>query len=123
MDELVRWLGEQLSADVPYTAAWHLAGCSMYEHLGVSASGSIAAIAMYHEAPGAVCSCEGPERMRREIEVKQRLLADYSKEARLIERGHQSGWTEGGQAVREHLIRAWAALYDQRPGYREEWRP
>lgn len=123
MDELARWLGEQLDADLPYAAAWHIAGCDMYGHLGVSVASSVAAIAMYHEAPGAVCSCDGPTRIRREIEAKQRLLTDYAKEARLIERGYQSGWTDGGQAVREHLIKTWAAIYEQRPGYREDWRP
>jgi hypothetical protein len=123
MDELAKWLGEQLEADLPYAATWHIAGCSMYEHLGVNLASSLAAISMYHEAPGAVCSCDGPTRIRREIEAKQRLLADYVKEARLIDRGHGSGWTDGGQAVREHLIRVWAAIYEQRPGFREEWRP
>lgn len=123
MDELVQWLGEQLAADLPRSACWHVAGCEMYEHLGVSVAASLAAIAMYHEAPGAVCSCGGPAQVRREIEAKQRVLTDYTKEARLIESGDQSGGTDGGQAVREHLIRTWAAIYDQRPGYLEAWRP
>ena len=55
-------------------------------------------------------------RVLAEVEVKRALLNEYIREERVMGRGHRSGWTEGGQAVREHLIRAWAAIYRDHPG-------
>ena len=52
-----------------------------------------------------------------EVEVKRSTLDDYIKEASVMEQGHRTGWTEGGQAVRKQLIRAWVAMYRDHPDF------
>lgn len=64
-----------------------------------------------------------PERVLKDVEAKRRILDAYVKEARVMERGHRSGWTEGGQAVRETFLRLFAAVYAGHPDYDESWRP
>lgn len=64
-----------------------------------------------------------PARVLREVEAKRAILAEYEKEARVIEQGHRTGWTEGGQAVRETVLRLHASVYADHPDYDESWRP
>lgn len=63
------------------------------------------------------------ERVLAEVAVKRRVVDEFTKEQWVMEQGHRTGWTEGGQSVRGHLIREWAALYDKHPEYKEAWRP
>lgn len=46
--------------------------------------------------------------------VMRSVLDEYEAEARVMERGHSTGWTEGGQSVRERLVREWATAYAER---------
>ncbi|WP_282790954.1 DUF6221 family protein [Streptomyces sp. CC224B] len=124
MDELIQWLEGQLAKDAHRCELWHDYECDL---LAQETEGGLrsaaAALEMMAAVPGAVCSCGVPARALREIECKRRVLTEYVKEARVMERGHRTGWTEGGQAVRKHLIKAWALAFEHRPGYRPEWRP
>lgn len=124
MDGLVQWLGEQLDKDAHRCELWHDYECDVFVHeTEGSVQSAAAALDMLSAVPGAVCTCGLPARALRDIETKRHVLTEYTKEERVMGQGHRTGWTEGGQAVREHLIKAWAAIYDQSPGYREEWRP
>ncbi|NUQ95781.1 MAG: hypothetical protein HOY79_04225 [Streptomyces sp.] len=64
-----------------------------------------------------------PDRVLGEIAFKMSFLTEFVKEEWVMEQGHRTGWTEGGQAVRERLIRVWAASYAGHPAYQEAWRP
>jgi hypothetical protein len=68
-------------------------------------------------------AAHAPERALREIAFKMSLLTEYTKEEWVMKQGHRSGWTEGGQSVRDLLIKEWASAYDAHPEYRQEWRP
>lgn len=48
------------------------------------------------------------------ITTMRSVLDDHDAEARVLEAGHRTGWTEGGQAVRAWLVREWAAAYAAR---------
>lgn len=48
------------------------------------------------------------------ITTMRSVLDDHDAEARVLEAGHRTGWTEGGQAVRARLIREWAQAYAAR---------
>lgn len=48
------------------------------------------------------------------IGIMRSVLDEYEAEARLMEAGHRTGWTEGGQSVRAQLITGWAAAYAAR---------
>ncbi|MGW5003218.1 DUF6221 family protein [Streptomyces hydrogenans] len=69
-------------------------------------------IALYH-----------PDRMLAEINAKRQMVAEFEKEQWVMEQGHRTGWTEGGQSVRLSMIRSWAAIYDGHLDYSEKWRP
>ena len=122
---MVQWLSKQLDSDAYQCELWHHYECQLLALTqdGEAAGSAQAALEMFGKVPGAVCTCGVPAQVLRDIEAKRRLIADYQKEARVMDQGHRTGWTEGGQAVREHLIKAWAAVYDQRDGYQEAWRP
>lgn len=64
-----------------------------------------------------------PARVLREVEAKRLVLTEYEKETHVWEKGHRTGWTEGGQAARRTALKAFAAVYADHPDYREEWRP
>ncbi|MFJ4716449.1 DUF6221 family protein [Streptomyces sp. NPDC088785] len=127
MDDLARWLTLQLDADTGRASGWHALDCDIHAHLEGDAESVKATMSMFHEAPGAVCDCGIPARMLREIEVKRQLLAlhrpvedaDEPRE-RCAECGAGRGNEPGHPCA---TLRLQAAVYDQRPGYREGWRP
>lgn len=48
------------------------------------------------------------------ITTMRSVLDDHDAEARVLEAGHRTGWTEGGQDVRARLVREWAQAYAAR---------
>lgn len=64
---------------------------------------------------------QDPARALAEIEAKRVLVDDYTKEAWVMEQGHRTGWTEGGQSVRKQLVRAWAASHRDHPDFDPSW--
>ncbi|MFE1272081.1 DUF6221 family protein [Streptomyces sp. NPDC058758] len=64
-----------------------------------------------------------PARVLAEVEAKRRMVTEFEKEQWVMEQGHHTGWTEGGQSVRLSMIRSWAAIYADHPDYRDTWRP
>ena len=113
MDELVRWLGEQLDADAreiaePYAEkAWHTRDCAIHPDVWGN--------------EGSSCDCPVPARVLREIDADRALLAQYAEVAANdvddVEYAH--GWANAlGLAVRLR-----ASAFSDRPGYRDDWRP
>ena len=120
MDELVRWLGEQLDEDeriaravedrsAPWDGQWMADGDSavrtvnghvlFYRH----DSGPLKPGLADHVAEW------DPARVLREIDAKRRILATLHE--------------EGGDRMFADIFRLLALPYADRPGYREEWRP
>ncbi|MGW1295144.1 DUF6221 family protein [Streptomyces sp. NPDC002533] len=64
-----------------------------------------------------------PARVLREIDAKRQILDEYANEARVMEQGHRTGWTEGGQAARETVLKLLAVAYADHPDYRDTWKP
>ncbi|MFD8516587.1 DUF6221 family protein [Streptomyces antimycoticus] len=70
-----------------------------------------------------------PARALREIEVKRQTLADLAAAEERMDRASRDQDTAGYNAARaewtvlKRIVRRGAAVYADRPGYREEWRP
>jgi hypothetical protein len=83
-------------------------------------------MAMFHQAPGLVCDCGGPARVLREIDAKRLLLARWRELQTRID-AEPDTEKRGRLALTRHGLDMFAyqlaALYDQRPGYLEAWRP
>ncbi|WP_353940819.1 DUF6221 family protein [Streptomyces sp. HUAS MG91] len=125
MHDLVEWLGAQLDADTREASSVHALDCDIHAYLQGDLESVKAAMAMFHEAPGAVCDCGIPARVLRETDAKRRTLArvrDALTEAEsadpLVSRPARMVLL-----VVEPIARDLAAVYTDRPGYREEWRP
>ncbi|MFB6934560.1 DUF6221 family protein [Streptomyces chartreusis] len=118
MDELVRWLGEQLDEDDRIARAatpgpWE----QTPERPGTLASAEYWHVVDCSETPAAGGNVEhvarwDPSRALREIDAKRQIVDRY---AWLREHGDT-----GGTAWVLPLL---ALPYADRPGYREEWRP
>lgn len=80
-----------------------------------------AARALPH-AVGGLESRFSPAKLIADCDAKRRIIEEYRKEAWVMEQGHRTGWTEGGQAARESVLRFLALPYADRVGYRTEWR-
>jgi hypothetical protein len=63
-----------------------------------------------------------PARVLAEVEAKRRIVAEYANEQWVMEQGHRTEWTEGGQAARETVLRLLAQPYADHPDYDEAWR-
>jgi hypothetical protein len=148
MDDLVRWLGEQLDEDeriaraaiaaageVPGAAKWRFGNAftdeggtywqitTMTPTVGetgpVELVGSGMSDGGAHEPEIARHAVQhDPARVLREIEAKRDLL-------RLAERAHDYHETfmNGFASALEGTLRLFALAYADRPGFREEWRP
>ncbi|WP_420031997.1 DUF6221 family protein [Streptomyces sp. cg28] len=125
MDDLVRWLGTQLDADTRQASSLHALECDIHAYLQGDLESVKAAMAMFHEAPGAVCDCGIPARVLRETDAKRRILARLG--TTLTEAASPDHLVKGparmALLVMEPVAKDLAAAYADRPGYREEWRP
>jgi hypothetical protein len=143
MDELVRWLGEQLDEDERIARGTGQPGTSWrnFEMDGelrddVNA-GTVAYIPV--EETRAHISEWDPARVLREIDAKRQLLADYTVTARIRDEAAVRIKAAGNQpdakdletwdraqrevAILEGPVKLAASPLADRPGYREDWRP
>ncbi|MFF9118288.1 DUF6221 family protein [Streptomyces massasporeus] len=153
MDDLVRWLGEQLDEDERITRA---AGGAAWEELPVSGWVHTAPLpATEWQPPGydhhvasaplvedrAHIVAHDPARVLREIDAKRQVLAKYVKAVERIEElatlcerlkaeGRDTLMPEMERATAIHrrdvlheVLRLHALPYVDRPGFRDEWRP
>ena len=113
MDDLVRWLGEQLDEDERIARAaaglqadpengWGISGRAIMPHIGV----------VHEDEARAHIAAHNPSRVLREIDAKRQIVDRY---AWLREHGDT-----GGTAWVLPLL---ALPYAHRPGYRAGWAP
>lgn len=132
MDDLVRWLGEQLDAQEARVRAlpggpwrWEKLDDPVADELAgpdgmVLVSGDADGYSSWidrHEAFDAYLPDIDPARVLREIDAKRRIVGDLAK----VIGGEYID--DGEPVLAEHVLRLLALPYADRPGYREEWRP
>lgn len=121
MDDLARWLGEQLSIDAAkaretadeYGAVWTV------DDAMESVRGDTGADVLDEPgAPRAYIAEWDPARVLREIDADRVLLVQYERLKYEVMPDDMTG-----VFALEAVLRAKAAVYADRPGYREEWAP
>lgn len=127
MDELVRWLGEQLDADAAIATAARGQGEGRWRHVTDYHTGRVederGETVVYDEGAPLPEEAEhiaehDPARVLREINAKRELL----RFAEAIHDHHETFMT--GVASRlEGTLRLFALAYKDRAGYRSEWAP
>lgn len=122
MDDLAQWCSQQLDIDeriaraVTTEGAWRVGS----SHGGVSVEGEGWTVAGADALDGAHIAEHDPARVLREIDAKRRIvyLAQHLPQLTAttdVFDNNRDAWRE--------VIKQLAAVYDQRPGYLEEWRP
>ncbi|MER5209406.1 DUF6221 family protein [Streptomyces sp. NPDC002838] len=142
MDELVRWLGEQLDEDERIAraatwcedaAAWHAepspfgardGGQRWYieDAMDDGVVTHVDPVASDDEGVARHIAEWDPARVLREIDAKRELLRRYEAMAADV-LVLTSGVQEILSEYRRVILPSLAAGYSDRPGYREEWRP
>lgn len=141
MDDLTKWLGEQLDTDERIARAatpgpWQVDNDTYAE--SINAADGVQVIAggrwggeasVFESTEDALHIAEwDPARALREIEVKRKLLALYVEHERM----DRETFEAAGQHARSLVslraayldaVRHHAAVYANRPGFRKEWRP
>lgn len=121
MDELVRWLGEQLDVDAAPIAMpnWHEPYC-----MEPSVEDGRCFYCGGEEDPNNVTYQARSPQWLREIEAKRGILAEHSPRdgrCRVCAAHAHDSWTRFRAPC---ATLRWLALpYAARPGYREEWAP
>jgi hypothetical protein len=122
MDELARWLGQQLDEDErtaraahPVFLHWEYDDC-VKEIRDFGNGNTLATGVLPHY--GAFMHEHDPARVLREIDAKRELLRQYEHLKHEVMPDDMSG-----VFALEAVIRAHAQVYDTRPGYKESWRP
>jgi hypothetical protein len=115
MDELARWIGEQLDAD---------AAMVEQNRDGRGLSEGFPDYRTYSDEDTAAADEYiehfGPARMLREIEAKRQIIDEHDTEAwKIGDPVRDCQWTERPCRT----LRLLALPYTDRPGFREEWRP
>ena len=126
MDELVRWLGEQLDEDERIARAatlgpWVQSGIGDYGwtvDFGRPGAGVETADTEQGLADADFIAAHDPARVLREIDAKRDLL-------RFAEgiHDHHETFTTGVASRLEKTLRLFALAYADHPGYRSEWAP
>ncbi|WP_019059996.1 DUF6221 family protein [Streptomyces prunicolor] len=126
MDELARWLGEQLATDDRIARAategpWSVDSKSYAESISAPDGTQVVAggrwggeASVFESTEDALHIAEwDPARVLREVESKRGMVVRIGANATIM------GWDE----VHGDLLRLLAAPYADRPGYQEAWRP
>lgn len=119
MDDLARWLGQQLDEDERIARAAE--GDPVFDGTGIviernRARGFPDRVAGLISPVATHIAVWGPARVLREIDAKRDLL-------RFAEgiHDHHETFTTGVAARLEQTLRLFALAYADRPGFREEW--
>ncbi|MFE0103676.1 DUF6221 family protein [Streptomyces sp. NPDC059009] len=128
MDDLAQWLGRQLDEDARNASSWHTLDCDIHAYLQGDADSVKATMSMFHAAPGAVCDCDVPARVLREIDAKRRIIAEHATgrptmEAHGLARATTRTWDEEANEANCLTLRLLALPYSDRGGYKKRWRP
>ncbi|WP_171110615.1 MULTISPECIES: DUF6221 family protein [unclassified Streptomyces] len=115
-EDLARWLGEQLDTDerTARAAEGHISELLSWLEI------SLPAVERHIET-------HEPARVLREIEAKRQILRGLES-AEVALRNTEPGrepheLMTGATNSQRAIVRTLAAVYADRPGYREEWRP
>jgi len=125
MDDLVRWLGEQLDEDERIARAatrgpWVQSGIGDYGwtvDFGRPGAGVETADSDQGLADADFIAAHHPARVLREIDAKRRIIAEHALNGWVCDNG------EVEQVFPCTTLRLLALPYADRPGYRDEWRP
>ncbi|MGW0015507.1 DUF6221 family protein [Streptomyces tendae] len=125
-DEFLQWLREQLDDDAELAASgetWTAFDESTQGTRRVDVDHSIERVVACTRAwRGLHIARHDPARVLREIDAKRQVIARYEQ----VDQLHESGAGNGAGAMRAGLLyclMAYATVYADRPGYRDEWRP
>ncbi|MFE9432828.1 DUF6221 family protein [Streptomyces sp. NPDC006640] len=131
MDELTRWLGEQLDEDERIAKAvdeeeqsWDPGDKSLGSAVIGAEYGAPVVVGPYDHLDWTVrefIAEHDPARVLCEVEAKREALAHYER-IRLHTRQDDEAYVLAEGAVSKQ-IQIMATAYADRPGYREEWRP
>lgn len=129
MDDLVRWLGEQLDEDERIARAATPGPWKLARQRGVEwvSSAEYWAVADCSDADPARENAEhvaewDPARALREINGKRRIVQLLAETIEASENYKGPDYYEG-VAVCKKTLRLLASVYADRPSYREEWAP
>ncbi|MFF7190593.1 DUF6221 family protein [Streptomyces sp. NPDC008222] len=136
MDELVRWLGEQLDTDERIARAatqgpWSVDSETYAESINAGDGTQVVAGGRWGGEASVFESTEDalhivrhdPSRVLRDIEAKRQLVKRYER-AMENRRAHPDDLASVGALLALHgAVKLLALPYADRPGYREEWRP
>ncbi|MFF4791857.1 DUF6221 family protein [Streptomyces sp. NPDC001276] len=149
MDELVRWLGEQLDVEAqvareatpgPWqnapTARHHATASGRSEEAVFASPPDLGAtvvaitgeaVERRHLVDAEHIAAHDPARVLREIDAKRRVLRDLEQAEFTLGRAESGTMPHdlmtGAVNTLRRIVRLHAAAYDQRPGYKEGWRP
>ncbi|MFJ1657191.1 DUF6221 family protein [Streptomyces anthocyanicus] len=133
MDDLAAWLRAQLDEDerTARASVWDGLGNKLAWELAASATIDVGGDEFYagdRTIANHVVAWD-PARVLREIDAKRQTLADLATAEERMDRASRDQDTAGYNASRaeatvlKRIARRDAAVYADRPGYREEWRP
>ncbi|WP_405964870.1 DUF6221 family protein [Streptomyces sp. NBC_00723] len=145
MDDLLKWLGEQLDEDERIARAatpgpwewkrehgepWQPEPDGWLDYSGeyLAAAGDGATLfgpGMTPHADAVHIAAHDPARVLREIEAKRRIIAEVVPEIDGMEDRIDGEWGAGDPTERESmaLLRLLALPYADRSGFRDDWRP
>jgi hypothetical protein len=72
-------------------------------------------------AEDAATRLSDPARVLAQCKAHRAIVEEYVKEQWVVEQGHRTEWTEGGQAARLTTLHALASIYADHPSFRQEW--
>jgi hypothetical protein len=131
MDELVKWLGDQLDEDERVARAaslgpWVQSGIGDYGWtVTFGGPGPGAGVETADSEQGLAdadfIAAHDPARVLREIEAKREALAHYERIRQHTRQGDEAYVLAEGAVSKQ--IQIMATAYADRPGYRKEWRP
>ncbi|MEU1497228.1 DUF6221 family protein [Streptomyces sp. NPDC005732] len=149
MDDLTRWLGEQLDEDERIAKAatsgpwWHnpgkqWLGPDAFEKYDLRRGEEFVGYGGPHPFTGAVASTgpasnaqgmkdaafiaeHDPARVLREVDAKRQALAHFERIWQHVRQGDEAYILAEGAVSKQ--IQIMASAYADRPGYRAEWRP
>lgn len=135
-EKLVRWLGEQLDEDERTARAVGYDRIETGEYLWGSRylilrreGGESKVTTELSDELALHVSKWDPARVLREIDAKRQTLADFTAAEERMDRVSRDQDTAGYNAARaewtvlKRIVRRDAAVFANRPGYRDEWRP
>lgn len=131
MDDLVRWLGEQLDEDERIArdadpGPWKSESLGRHNQAAIKLAAPTSLIQFDGSraaANGMHASRHDPARVLREIDAKRRMIDTFTRRYEASKASSTTTATGAHWVMLADTLRLLALPYADRPGYREEWRP